>query len=81
MAGVDSDMSSALPPLPAQFEQAIRLIDKAHAEDQREAKGTGDESIPYELQYARKMTTWLAVRCPDASPVLQVACRAQHFRR
>ncbi|KAK3956088.1 cytochrome b2 [Pseudoneurospora amorphoporcata] len=27
------------------------------------------------------MTRWLALREPEASPVLQLACRAQHFRR
>ncbi|KAK4449136.1 cytochrome b2 [Podospora aff. communis PSN243] len=27
------------------------------------------------------MTRWLAARCPEASPALQLACRAQHFRR
>ncbi|KAJ3458661.1 hypothetical protein MRS44_012770 [Fusarium solani] len=27
------------------------------------------------------MTKWLALRSPSASPVLQLACRAQHFRR
>ncbi|KAK3983796.1 cytochrome b2 [Cladorrhinum sp. PSN332] len=27
------------------------------------------------------MTRWLALRKPDASPALQLACRAQHFRR
>ncbi|KAK4103896.1 hypothetical protein N658DRAFT_493361 [Parathielavia hyrcaniae] len=27
------------------------------------------------------MTRWLASRKPDASPALQLACRAQHFRR
>ncbi len=37
--------------------------------------------VPYELHYAEKMTRWLARRCPSASPALQLACRAQHFRR
>lgn len=37
--------------------------------------------MPYELHYAQKMTRWLARRSPDASPALQLACRAQHFRR
>ncbi|OAA66238.1 glutamyl-tRNA synthetase [Cordyceps fumosorosea ARSEF 2679] len=74
-------MSSSLPQLPAEFVQAIELIDLAHAQDEREAKNTGDEKAPFELHYARKMTSWLAVRCPEASPILQVACRAQHFRR
>jgi hypothetical protein len=74
-------MTSALPQLPAQFAQAIKLIDHAHAQDQREAKNAGQDKVPHELHYARQMTSWLAIRCPEASPVLQVACRAQHFKR
>lgn len=74
-------MAPALPQLPAQFAQAIELIDHAHAQDRREAKNTGDDKVPYELHYAKKMTSWLVIRCPEASPVLQVACRAQHFKR
>ena len=72
-----------LPELPPNFATGLERIDAAHAEDPRTAPGfsaaSGDE--PYELRYARKMTRWLAVRCPAASPVLQLACRAQHFRR
>ena len=64
---------------------AIRLIDEAHAADPNTIPNPdGDDSaltIPYELHYARKMTRWLAKRKPDASPALQLACRAQHFRR
>ncbi|KAI0426159.1 glutamyl-tRNA synthetase [Xylaria sp. FL1042] len=74
---------TTLPDLPANFAAALRLIDDAHAEDPRTVPGAdgGDGPVPNELHYARKMTRWLAVRCPDASPVLQLACRAQHFRR
>ncbi|KAI1076092.1 hypothetical protein F5B20DRAFT_341434 [Whalleya microplaca] len=72
----------SFPELPANFAAALKLIDEAHAEDPKtipREDGTG--TIPYELHYARKMTRWLAKRCPDASPALQLACRAQHFRR
>lgn len=63
-------------------EQALRLIDEAHAEDPNKTDGPdGSDSVPYELHYAQKMTKWLASRCPGASPTLQIACRAQHFRR
>ncbi|KAI1422142.1 hypothetical protein F5Y12DRAFT_645929 [Xylaria sp. FL1777] len=74
---------TVLPDLPESFAAALRLIDDAHAEDPKtipSADGS-DAGVPNELHYARKMTRWLAVRCPDASPVLQLACRAQHFRR
>ncbi|OAQ96300.1 hypothetical protein LLEC1_00143 [Akanthomyces lecanii] len=74
-------MTPVLPHLSARFTQAIELIDQAHAQDKREAGNAGDEKIPSELHYAKKMTSWLAIRCPEASPVLQLACRAQHFKR
>ncbi|KAL2760553.1 hypothetical protein ACRALDRAFT_1059661 [Sodiomyces alcalophilus JCM 7366] len=69
----------SLPPLPANYAKALELIDDAHKEDPRPTTAT--PSIPYEFHYAQKMTRWLAARCPDASPALQLACRAQHFRR
>ncbi|OAQ63541.1 hypothetical protein VFPPC_09799 [Pochonia chlamydosporia 170] len=66
---------------PAQTE-ALRLIDEAHSQDPNRIDGPeGVKSVPYELHYAQKMTKWLESRCPDASPTLQIACRAQHFRR
>ncbi|KAI1809598.1 hypothetical protein GGS20DRAFT_571213 [Poronia punctata] len=67
-----------LPDLPANYATAQKLIDEAHAQDPKTAE---EEDVPAELLYARQMTRWLAVRCPDASPALQIACRAQHFRR
>ncbi|KAJ2904854.1 glutamyl-tRNA synthetase [Zalerion maritima] len=68
----------SLPPLPDNYAAGLKLIDEAHAQDERrDASG----EVPYELHYAQKMTRWLAVRCPTASPALQLACRAQHFRR
>lgn len=73
--------------LGANYVTAVRLIDEAHAGDPKTIpSGDGDDgdgagTIPYELHYARKMTRWLAKRKPDASPALQLACRAQHFRR
>ncbi|KAG5937112.1 hypothetical protein E4U60_002122 [Claviceps pazoutovae] len=72
----------SLTTLPPAYEQALRLIDQAHAEDPTKVDGPGGSGTePYELHYALKMTKWLARRCPNASPALQVACRAQHFRR
>ena len=35
------------------------------------------KDVPYELHYARKMTHYLTLRQPSASPVLQTAIRAQ----
>jgi NTP pyrophosphatase (non-canonical NTP hydrolase) len=62
------------------YEAAISLIDEAHAQDPNIAI-VGGSSIPYELHYAHKMSHYLTLRAPDASPILQVAIRAQHFRR
>lgn len=58
-------------------EEAFGLIDKAHAADPNKT-ATGE---PYELHYARKMTQYLELHTPDASPFLATAVRAQHFRR
>lgn len=75
-------MAARLPPLPPAYAQGLELIDEAHALDPNKTDGPdGPESLPYELHYARKMTEWLAARCPSASPELQLACRAQHFKR
>ncbi|EMT64972.1 hypothetical protein NOF04DRAFT_12162 [Fusarium oxysporum II5] len=74
-------MTDHLPPLPAEYARGLELIDAAHAQDSRTVKTPDGTTIPFELNYAQKMTKWLARRCPDASPVLQLACRAQHFRR
>lgn len=63
--------------LPENYAKGLELIDEAHALDPRPS----EDSTPFELRYARRMTQWLAVRCPSASPALQLACRAQHFRR
>jgi hypothetical protein len=75
-----------LPELSPSFIRAQEFIDSAHALDPSRTNvvkdGTMIESdIPYELHYAREMTRWLAIRCPTASPTLQLACRAQHFQR
>ncbi|KAK7403934.1 hypothetical protein QQX98_010265 [Neonectria punicea] len=74
-------MSATLPPLPAQYARGLDLIDAAHAEDPKTIPGPDGTAIPYELHYARNMTKWLALRSPESAPVLQLACRAQHFRR
>lgn len=62
------------------YEAAITLIDEAHALDPNISIING-ESKPYELHYAQKMTHYLSLRAPNASPILKVAIRAQHFRR
>lgn len=74
--------TQSLPELPPQYAKGIELIDDAHRDDPNLIDSPdGPKTLPYEVHYARKMTHWLAKRSPDASPALQVACRAQHFRR
>lgn len=74
---------TSLPPLQANYATAFTLIDEAHAQDPNKIPSSDSPQgeVPYELHYAQKMTRWLGLRCPDASPILQLACRAQHFRR
>ena len=64
----------------ANFQLAISLIDEAHSKDPKEITVDG-VSIPYELHYAQKMSNYLFKRHPSAPDVLQLAIRAQHFRR
>ncbi|MCJ1296291.1 hypothetical protein MMC34_007857 [Xylographa carneopallida] len=59
---------------------ALSAIDAAHALDPT-LIDTPSGPVPYELHYARKMTAYLTQRCPSAPPTLQLAIRAQHFRR
>ncbi len=62
------------------YEAALSLIDEAHAQDPKIAIVDGHD-VPYELHYAQQMTRYLNLRSPNASPILKVAIRAQHFRR
>jgi Domain of unknown function (DUF4202) len=62
------------------LEAAISLIDEAHSQDPNIVT-IDNKPVPYELHYARKMTHYLSLRSPSASPILRVAIRAQHFRR
>lgn len=59
---------------------ALAAIDLAHATDPNKVVVDGVE-LPYELHYAQQSTAYLKRRAPDASSVLRLAVRAQHFRR
>lgn len=65
----------------SRLETALASIDAAHSEDPTKITLASDETIPYELHYARKMTSYLNQRASSASETLQLAIRAQHFRR
>lgn len=64
------------------FDRALAQIDAAHSEDPNHAPaGDNGTSEPYELHYARKMSAYLNRLDPNPSANLQLAVRAQHFRR
>jgi hypothetical protein len=62
------------------YSKALEQIDNAHTQDPKKTVVDGKE-IPYELHYASKMTKYLVLHRPDASELLRLAVRAQHFRR
>ena len=62
------------------FEAAIARLDAANAEDPNTEEANG-VTLPKELLYAQRMTTWLHRLAPDASETLRLAARAQHVRR
>lgn len=62
------------------YDQAIHLIDEAHAQDPKVIDSNG-KKVPYELHYAQKMSSYLGKREPSAPDTLRLAIRAQHFRR
>ncbi|KAI4608060.1 hypothetical protein J4E83_009243 [Alternaria metachromatica] len=62
------------------LERALTAIDAAHAEDPNKVT-INNTSLPYELHYAQKCTSYLEKRAPSASEPLRLAIRAQHFRR
>jgi hypothetical protein len=68
------------------FDKAMSLIDAAHAEDPNKVAPSRDldenpEPLPYELHYARKMTSYLHQHTSNPSTLLSLAVRAQHLRR
>ena len=62
------------------YEQAIRQIDAANAQDPHRAVFAGQEH-PAELIYGQRMTAWLDRIEPSASEALRLAVRCQHLRR
>lgn len=62
------------------FDDIIRAIDKANADDPRATEVAGVKR-PYEVVYSERMTERLAAMYPDASETLRIAARGQHIRR
>ncbi len=63
-----------------QFKSAIDHFDAVNREDPYHETFEG-KSVPKELLYAERMTTWLNRLAPDASEALQLAARSQHIAR
>ncbi|KAJ5183564.1 hypothetical protein N7492_001180 [Penicillium capsulatum] len=64
----------------SKYELALQRIDAAHMDDPNQVE-SNNITIPYELHYARKMTSYLERLHPSASDLLRLAIRAQHLRR
>ena len=62
------------------YQNAVRLIDDAHAQDPNLVTVNGQDQ-PYELHYSLKMSDYLEKYNPRAPETLRLAIRAQHFRR
>ena len=62
------------------FAKAMMAIDAAHADDPNKIQAHGID-VPYELHYAQRMSDHLRKMDGNASEELQLAIRAQHFRR
>jgi hypothetical protein len=63
------------------FEDALRRIDAANADDPGRITDTDGRETTAAILYSRRMSAWLARLYPDASEALQLAARAQHVRR
>ncbi|KAF2277331.1 uncharacterized protein EI97DRAFT_287662 [Westerdykella ornata] len=76
------------------YDCGLAAIDAAHALDPNtipnpnpsetsssDTPSSETPTIPYELHYAQKCTSYLHKLCPSPSEALRLAIRAQHFRR
>ena len=72
--------SSFRPDDPARFQNAITRFDTENALDPN-LETVGETPHPRELLYAKRLSAWVLRLCPDASEVLRLASRCQHFRR
>lgn len=62
------------------LDRAIALFDAANAQDPRRERD-GDEVVPKELLYARRMSAMLERFSPGAAVAVRLAVRAQHIER
>jgi hypothetical protein len=62
------------------FRDAIARIDAFNAQDPRRVS-RGGRDLPEAIDYAERMSAWVARLEPDASEALRLAVRAQHIGR
>ncbi|MEM7183029.1 MAG: DUF4202 domain-containing protein [Spirochaetota bacterium] len=62
------------------MENIYQLIDDANQKDPRLVPA-GQESVAKELLYGQRMTEILLEFAPEATEVVQIACRGQHIER
>lgn len=60
--------------------QVLALIDEENQQDPNLEQADG-QAWPKEYLYGRRMSEQQAAFVPDASELLQIACRAQHIKR
>lgn len=64
----------------ARFQEALARLDAENAQD-AQSELAGDQRVPRELLYARRLTVWVLKLDPGASETLLLAARSQHIRR
>jgi len=64
----------------SRLEKVLTRVDALNADDPNKEQ-IGDQKIPGEQLYSRRMTEQLQVFCPDASDELRIAAHSQHVRR
>lgn len=67
--------------MPTAFEQTLTAIDALHAKDPRSTTLADGTSLPQELAYAQRMSSWLDKVHDTPDEVLRLAVRAQHLQR
>lgn len=62
------------------FQNVVQAIDEKNQQDPNRVEHEG-QPVAKELLYGQRMSACLAQFRPDASELLQIACRAQHIQR
>ncbi len=63
------------------YEESLRLIDQANAEDPNKVVDSENKEWPKELLYSHHMSDMLERYAPDTDGAMKLAIRAQHIQR